>query len=105
MRIKNYREIDGESKNIINVYVIKYLYFKYKSVTLTECTHQTVAKRQSSALSQTVQKVASMEHNFIEDGTISTFSATCGTNMCGQRNVSSTESAFNLDLSWIMTFF
>lgn len=51
MRLKYHRET-GDNGTIINAYVMKYLYFICKDVTLAECPHETAAKRQSSELSQ-----------------------------------------------------
>lgn len=39
---------DWGRKQKHNIYVLKFLYFQYKNVTLTECPHQAVATRQSS---------------------------------------------------------
>lgn len=99
MNIAYYTEIGG-SRNIVNVDVIKYLYFIYKDVTLTECPHQTAAKRQSSELSQCAKK---HQCNIILLRTVPSLHC-CGINMCNQRRMADTESALNLNLLWIMSF-
>lgn len=51
-----------------------------------------------------MQKAASVEHNSVEDGIISTLLAIYGINICNQRKMAAAESVFKPDLLWVMSF-